>query len=85
MLHSEEANFDFEIYRVPKKHVCHLNKYCEGAMRLIFPLIRSMNRRGFNLEFGTEFELIWQVVADLWNKELKFACRLKTRGFGVLH
>lgn len=34
---------------------------------------------GFNLEFGTSFELIWQFVADLWPKKSKKVVTSKQR------
>ena len=45
-------------YWVSKKYLRSLNCYCGGAISPTFQSFKFLNRRGFNTEFGTEFEQI---------------------------
>ena len=56
--------------RVPK-HVWCLNGHCGRAINLTSPFWKFFNRRDINFEFGTDFEQIWQVVADFLRKQVK--------------
>ena len=45
--------------------------HCGEAVTLIISIFTYKHRSGFNLEFETLFESIWQVVADLWQRKGK--------------
>ena len=44
--------------QVVLKHVQRWSSYWEGAMNPTLLFFKFVNRRGFNVEFGTEFEEI---------------------------
>ena len=57
----------------PKKIVPHLCGHCRGAVYSIISVFTQLHRSSFNLEFGTLYESIWQVVADLWQRKCKIS------------
>ena len=44
---------------------------CGGAVILIVTGFILLHRRGFNSQFETMFQSVWQVIADLWQREDK--------------
>lgn len=44
---------------------------CGGAVTLIVQFFTQLHGIGLNLEFETVFELICQVLADLWHTKVK--------------